>query len=382
MLWIMARIICTVVVVVVAQQYEYIAHRKDQVCEPSQLGLDNYSGFRIQHQIILGNWPQHHFRFSKCVYGAHTGVDTYLPIRANETGDFVVYPWGHKVCAKGSKLGSQCFWMARTRSFGFQTIPLAVPGRVIGAMYECNNHRDDSDTCWRDDDEYYNTTQPTYLLIADDAYHTYLELVNDRHFVLRIPFTMAVPPPYQVLEEMESVEWQYLTKSRRSRSRSRTSRIDILNAFDLSPVEDYIYSPEELSKRENADKKLVKHSVWNGWFKAAQVKIPNFYNGYLGTTENCKCGKVLSKFLETGARSIDEIPSPALLTPRSAEAICLNKFPDLYNELLGKLQSTPKQVRPHLMPYSKSAILRYHTKPYLRFKRLLGRVEKLYSLIK
>lgn len=160
-----------------------------RVCDPQQLGLKDFTGYRVQLQTTSG-FQYNNIRLSFCSLGRSDNDDAYYPVSDPLRPQI---PWGRKICAIARTSQRQmrpprCFLMARRTSLlekdqsSSTSNPLYFPGTWLGGLYACPG---DSETDGID----CNSTSATPLrpLIADNPLNVWTEVPDGRHTVQRTP---------------------------------------------------------------------------------------------------------------------------------------------------------------------------------------------------
>ncbi|AOW06083.1 YALI0E28402p [Yarrowia lipolytica CLIB122] len=158
-------------------EYNEIIPSRHRVCNPNELGLEDYYGFVVHHQVTVSSWPNlHHTRVSECENSYVQQHDLYHP---NEPGQDTV--WGKKLCSVHNNDHTRCFMMARRRRYAGLKYSLFVPNMWIGTLFECD---------WRNpkDPECINPI-PMRPLISDNLVlaNWYETPDGFKHMVRRIP---------------------------------------------------------------------------------------------------------------------------------------------------------------------------------------------------
>lgn len=159
----------------------YLPRTRDDVCQPSRLGMKEYNGFRIQHQIIQRYPNIHHTRISQCANDEVIGWDAYAP---SSQGDDL--NWGKKFCQVGADGKSICFIIARRKKMARLHTSLFARGSWIGGIFKCPGHMDDDSFECRN-----NNALPLYPLYPDDPIFTWIEAPDTRHLITRMPMIVS-----------------------------------------------------------------------------------------------------------------------------------------------------------------------------------------------
>ncbi|KAG5366036.1 hypothetical protein CJU89_0446 [Yarrowia sp. B02] len=107
---------------------------KHRVCNPNELGLEDYTGFVVHHQVVVSSWPNLHYtRISECQNQLHFQHDQYHP-----NGPDQDTLWGKKLCSVHNHDDTRCFMMARRRRYAGLKYSLFVPNMWIGTLFECD----------------------------------------------------------------------------------------------------------------------------------------------------------------------------------------------------------------------------------------------------
>lgn len=115
-------------------EYNEIIPSRHRVCNPNELGLEDYFGFVVHHQVTVSSFPNlHHTRISECEASYVQQHDLYHP---NEPD--VDTLWGKKLCSVHNNDHTRCFMMARRRRYAGLKYSLFVPNMWIGTLYECD----------------------------------------------------------------------------------------------------------------------------------------------------------------------------------------------------------------------------------------------------
>ncbi|KAG5370966.1 hypothetical protein CKK34_1101 [Yarrowia sp. E02] len=115
-------------------EYNEIIPSRHRVCNPNELGLEDYYGFVVHHQVTVSSWPNlHHTRISECENSYHQQHDLYHP---NEPDQDTL--WGKKMCSVHNNDHTRCFMMARRRRYAGLKYSLFIPNMWIGTLFECD----------------------------------------------------------------------------------------------------------------------------------------------------------------------------------------------------------------------------------------------------
>lgn len=115
-------------------EYDEIIPSRHRVCNPNELGLEDYYGFVVHHQVTVSSWPNlHHTRISECENSYVQQHDLYHP---NDPDQDTL--WGKKLCSVHNNDHTRCFMMARRRRYAGLKYSLFVPNMWIGTLFECD----------------------------------------------------------------------------------------------------------------------------------------------------------------------------------------------------------------------------------------------------
>ncbi|CAN6643512.1 hypothetical protein TRVA0_020S00386 [Trichomonascus vanleenenianus] len=278
------------------QELDYTYSRKDPTCDPVTLGLLDYTGYRIQHQVLLSSPPQHFVRICSCKQDSHIGADAYRPVEVyqaytdenRQPSRDVILAWNKKICTM-SLDRNICFKLARSREYAIRELPFANPGDVIGALYFCPGMRDDDDIECTDDN-----SQFIDLLVADDPFLVWRAIPDNRHIVDRYPIAATKDSGRYGYED----GWYDPRNAYRGRGRRRLrngewfsnwfskprSELPHRHISQISVAENYTYTDQEVELAKRADSKVRRRlHVWhNGsklsWWSFGKL-VPKDYSG-------------------------------------------------------------------------------------------------------
>uniref|UniRef100_A0A060T3Z4 ARAD1C44308p n=1 Tax=Blastobotrys adeninivorans TaxID=409370 RepID=A0A060T3Z4_BLAAD len=209
-----------------AQRFIFKQPGSQIACDPSQLGIQDFSGFRIQHQAALSPPLEHHTRITRCVQGSPLQADAYAPLSINYhyTHNDSDIAWRKKICTLEIGTVNNCYILARRRRYALRNISAFAPGTWVGGLYWCPDTESPIDGV-----ECGVNAIPVSALVADTPWNAWYEIPDTRHYTQRIPllattgqvndFVYAPPPP-----ENWADNWD-----------------------ELNPLEDYSYSDAEVN---------------------------------------------------------------------------------------------------------------------------------------
>lgn len=160
---------------------EPIRREVSDVCGPSGLGLHEFTGFRVQHQMSVDFPFVHHTRVTHCVNNEVHDWDAYYPV--NRTEDV---KWGQRFCTAAHNSGGACFIMARRKVAAKRTAALFYHGDWVGGIFRCPGTLDDDHLPCNNENAF-----PLYPLMADEPYFDMLDLPDLRHLLRRVPLVLT-----------------------------------------------------------------------------------------------------------------------------------------------------------------------------------------------
>lgn len=176
-------------------------------CQPSRLGLQEYTGFRIQHQISLDYPFDHHTRLTRCTRNQVAGWDAYMPMNRDQD-----VRWGRRFCtAHHSNLGA-CYILARRKAAAQRNTALYYHGDWVGGIFRCPGNLDDNGTPCTNEN-----ALPLYPLMADEPFLEWQDLPDLRHLVRRVPLVSTTTdggvPHADITRKVPFNWWSYVDVS-------------------------------------------------------------------------------------------------------------------------------------------------------------------------
>ncbi|VVT57190.1 uncharacterized protein SAPINGB_P005579 [Magnusiomyces paraingens] len=151
-------------------------------CQPSLLGLQEYTGFRIQHQISLDYPFDHHTRITRCVRNEVNGWDSYFPMNRNQD-----IKWGHRFCTSHHNHDGACYILARRKVAAQRNSALFYHGDWVGGIFRCPGNLDDNHIPCTNEN-----AMPLFPLYADEPFFEWEDLPDLRHLIRRVPLLVTL----------------------------------------------------------------------------------------------------------------------------------------------------------------------------------------------